>query len=74
MNDGDDRLLSVLEVAELLQVKPKTIYAWVSRKSIPFRKVGSLVRFHRGELIDWTRLMGNQVGQQARRISLTMVK
>lgn len=50
-----DQLLNVRETAELLCVKPKTIYAWVTRKQIPHRKLNSLVRFHRGELIEWTK-------------------
>jgi excisionase family DNA binding protein len=49
-----DRLLDVNEAAALLQVKPGTLYAWASRGKVPFRKVGALVRFHRGELLDWT--------------------
>jgi excisionase family DNA binding protein len=50
-----EQLLDVRQAAELLRVKPKTIYAWVSRKQIPYRKLNSLVRFHRGELIEWTK-------------------
>jgi len=49
-----DRLLEIHEAAELLQVKPGTLYSWVSKGTVPFRKVGSLVRFHRGELMAWT--------------------
>lgn len=50
-----EQLLDVRQAAELLCVKPKTIYAWVSRKQMPYRKLNSLVRFHRGELIEWTK-------------------
>jgi excisionase family DNA binding protein len=50
-----EQLLDVRQAAELLRVKPKTIYSWVSRKQIPYRKLNSLVRFHRGELIEWTK-------------------
>lgn len=50
-----EQLLDVRQAAELLRVKPKTIYAWVSRKQMPYRKLNSLVRFHRGELIEWTK-------------------
>jgi excisionase family DNA binding protein len=49
-----DRLLDVDEAAALLGVKPGTLYSWVSKGNIPYRKVGSLVRFHRGELMAWT--------------------
>jgi len=49
-----DRLLEVQEAAALLQVKVGTLYSWVSKGKVPFRKVGSLVRFHRGDLMAWT--------------------
>jgi excisionase family DNA binding protein len=50
-----EQLLDVPQAAVLLCVKPKTLYAWVSRKQIPHCKLNSLVRFHRGELIEWTK-------------------
>jgi excisionase family DNA binding protein len=55
VNEFDpDRLLDVEEAAGLLQVKPGTLYSWVSKGKIPHRKVGALVRFHRAELMAWT--------------------
>jgi excisionase family DNA binding protein len=55
MCDDPERLLDVSEAAALLHVKSKTLYAWVSRNKIPYRKICSLVRFHRGELIEWAK-------------------
>ena len=55
MRDDPERLLDVSEAAALLHVKNKTLYAWVSRNKIPYRKICSLVRFHRGELIEWAK-------------------
>ncbi len=49
-----DRLLDINEAAELLQVKPGTLYSWIAKGKVPHRKVGALVRFHRGELMAWT--------------------
>jgi len=49
-----DQLLDIIEAAALLKVKVGTLYSWVSKGTVPFRKVGSLVRFHRGELMAWT--------------------
>lgn len=43
--DDPERLLDVSEAAALLHVKGKTLYAWVSRNKIPYRKICSLVRF-----------------------------
>ena len=71
--DDPERLLDVSEAAALLHVKGKTLYAWVSRNQIPYRKIRSLVRFHRGELIDWAK--GQQSTQStSRRKELSVVK
>ena len=40
-----ERLLTVPEVAEELQVKPSTIYTWVRQDRIPHIRVGRLIRF-----------------------------
>ena len=55
MRDDPEQLLDINEAAALLHVKTKTLYAWVSRNKIPYRKLCSLVRFHRGELIEWAK-------------------
>lgn len=40
------RLLKVAELAELLKVKPRTIYEMVAQNRIPYRKPGSnILRF-----------------------------
>ena len=49
------RLLSVEEAADLLQVTPAAVYKWVSERAIPFRKAGSQTRFAVEELIEWTK-------------------
>ncbi len=70
--DDPERLMDVSEAAALLHVKGKTLYAWVSRNQIPYRKIRSLVRFHRGELIEWAKAKNNQATSR-RRLS-TVVK
>jgi len=50
-----DRLLDVKEAAALLGMKPGTLYSWASKRNVPFRKVGAALRFHRGELLEWTK-------------------
>lgn len=45
--------LTLREVAELLKVKPRTIYAWVSDKRIPFERKGSLLRFRLDAVLAW---------------------
>ena len=73
MRDDPERLLDVNEAAALLHVKTKTLYAWVSRNKIPYRKICSLVRFHRGELIEWAQGQ-QQAASKATRKSLTVVE
>ena len=45
--------LTLKEVAELLKVKPRTIYAWVSDKRIPYERKGSLLRFRLDAIVAW---------------------
>ena len=45
--------LTLKEVAELLKVKPRTIYAWVSDKRIPYERKGSLLRFRLDAILPW---------------------
>ena len=48
-----ERLLTVEQVAERLQVKPRTIYQWVHDGYIPVIKLGALVRFSPASLMAW---------------------
>jgi excisionase family DNA binding protein len=73
ISNDPERLLDVAEAAVLLHVKAKTLYAWVSRDQIPYRKIRSLVRFHRGELIDWAKGQQNKQST-SRRKELVVVK
>ncbi len=45
--------LTLKEVAALLKVKPRTIYAWVSDNRIPFERKGSLLRFRLDAVMAW---------------------
>jgi excisionase family DNA binding protein len=47
------KLLTVAEAAQLLSVKPRTIYAWVAERRIPFHKAGRLLRFDQARLLAW---------------------
>ena len=50
-------LLKVPEVAEMLGVKPRTIYEMVAQHRIPYRKPprSNILRFDLDEIIAWTR-------------------
>ena len=45
--------LTLKEVAELLKVKPRTIYAWVSDKRIPYERKSGLLRFRLDVVLAW---------------------
>ena len=51
------RFLKVAEVAELLKVRPRTIYEMVARNRIPYRKPPgtNILRFDLEEILEWTR-------------------
>lgn len=51
------QLLKVPEVAQLLNVKPRTIYEMVAQHRIPFRKPPgtNILRFDLEEIMAWTR-------------------
>ena len=46
-------LLTVKDMAVWLQVKDKTLYAWVSQGKIPCVKVNGVIRFDPGEIEPW---------------------
>ena len=51
------RFLKVAELAELLKIKPRTIYEMVAQNRIPYRKPpgSNILRFNLEEILEWTR-------------------
>ncbi|HEV8428956.1 MAG TPA: helix-turn-helix domain-containing protein [Pyrinomonadaceae bacterium] len=51
------QFLTVAEVAELLKIKPRTIYEMVAQNRIPYRKPpgSNILRFDLQEILEWTR-------------------
>lgn len=51
------QLLKVVDVAQLLNVKPRTIYEMVAQDRIPYRKPPgtNILRFDLEEILEWTR-------------------
>lgn len=45
--------LTLKELAELFKVKPRTVYAWVSDRRIPFERKGGLLRFRLDAVVAW---------------------
>jgi excisionase family DNA binding protein len=54
--DGDeDELLTVEELMAWLKVTRRWVYDQVARGAIPVRRVGRFLRFHRGDILEWSR-------------------
>ena len=45
--------MDIAGVAERLGVRPKTIYAWVHMRQIPYVKMGRLVKFDPKDIDAW---------------------
>jgi excisionase family DNA binding protein len=53
MNSQPDKLWTIEEVADLLQVKPSVIKYWVQISEIPFVKLGKQYRFDQKDIKHW---------------------
>ncbi len=47
------RLTTIKEVSSILCVKVSTLYSWVHKGSIPYRKLNGLVRFDMEAIREW---------------------
>lgn len=45
--------ITVKEVAQMLNVSTRTVYAWVEKKIIPFERKGGSLRFRRSVIETW---------------------
>lgn len=48
-----EKLLTLPQVCDLLQVSPALIYKWVHYGFVPHVKIGTVLRFKESELIRW---------------------
>ena len=53
-----DKLITISELAELLNVTTRTIYNMVYKNEIPFIKIGGTYRFDADEVIEYFRKGG----------------
>ena len=53
-----ERLLTIDQVSDLLQVKKNTIYSWTHTGKIPFVKINGALRFKEKAISNW---IDNQV-------------
>ena len=59
-------LISVAELSEFTGVSTHTLYSWVLQRSIPFYKIGKLVRFNISEIEKWLETKKVKVGDFSR--------
>jgi excisionase family DNA binding protein len=46
-----ERLVGLEELASLLSVSKRTLYYWVTRREVPFAKIGKHIRFSPSEVV-----------------------
>ena len=63
------KLLTVKQVAEMLQAKPSTVYGWAEQRIIPSFKIGGLLRSLEDDILDW--IKGCQLKQETTIITST---
>ena len=51
----EKRLIGVEETAKYLDIKPHTLYTWVSQRRIPFVKCGRLTKFDLKDIDEYIR-------------------
>lgn len=47
------KFLTVDDAADILRVKPQTLYKWICERKIPSYAVGGRTLFDEAELIEW---------------------
>jgi len=66
---SEDKLLTVKEAAEFLNLKPPTIYSKVNRGELPYSKIGKRLYFSQAELTSYIKsgkvLSNDEIEQQA---------
>jgi predicted DNA-binding transcriptional regulator AlpA len=53
VNPLGDEIMDIASCAKFLKKEPTTIYGYVSRKTIPFKKKNGSVYFLRSEILAW---------------------
>jgi excisionase family DNA binding protein len=64
------KLLTVEEIAEYLQVMPSTIYQWTHQRFIPHVKLGNRVRFRMSQVDRWIKRRAKD-GRSYGRVNIT---
>ena len=62
--DRNDQVLSVKEAAQLLGLRPQTVYEWVKAEKLTHFKIGRHVRFKRGHVLAALKLQTQPDGRR----------
>lgn len=71
---GENRYLTVTQLAERLQISESTIYGWVDRDSIPFLMAGDLLRFDPSAIDKWMVAGADRKREKKRALHVRVVK
>ena len=71
---GENRYLTVSQLAERLQISESTIYGWVDRDSIPFLMAGDLLRFDPNAIDAWMLAGADRRREKKRALHVRVVK
>ena len=52
-SEGEQQLMTLVDVAKYLQIAPRTAYGWVNAGKLPGFKVGNTWRFDRSDVQKW---------------------
>jgi excisionase family DNA binding protein len=74
ISKGENRFLTVTQLAERLQISESTIYSWVDRDSIPFLMAGDLLRFEPSAIEAWMVAGADRKREKKRALHVRMVK
>jgi excisionase family DNA binding protein len=73
-SNGENRYLTVSQLAERLQLSESTIYGWVDRDSIPFLMAGDLLRFDPNAIEAWMIAAADRKREKKRSLHVRVVK
>ena len=57
-------MLTVKELSVWLNIKPSTLYLWVSQNKIPCRRIHGLLRFEREDIQEWLNAFQSATGSR----------
>lgn len=74
ISKGENKFLTVTQLAERLQISESTIYGWVDRDSIPFLMAGDLLRFDSSAIDVWMVASADRKRERKRNLHVRMLK